>query len=58
MSQTQLYAWCREKGLFEHQLKAWRDAFCSAPVILLCHKIYDITINTVHVDSKRHEYIR
>jgi len=31
MSQTQLHAWCREKGLFEHQLKAWRDAFCSAP---------------------------
>jgi len=32
MPQTQLHAWCREKGLFEHQLKAWRDAFCSAPV--------------------------
>lgn len=31
MSQTQLHAWCREKRLFEHQLKAWRDAFCSAP---------------------------
>ena len=31
MSQTQLHAWCREKGLFDHQLKAWRDAFCSAP---------------------------
>ena len=23
-----LNAWCREKGLFEHQLIAWRDAFC------------------------------
>ena len=22
-------AWCREKGLFEHQLSAWREAFCS-----------------------------
>ena len=32
MDQTQLHAWCREKGLFEHQLKSWRDAFCSAPV--------------------------
>lgn len=31
LSQTQLHAWCREKGLFEHQLKAWRDAFCSVP---------------------------
>ena len=31
MPQTQLHAWCREKGLFEHQLKAWRDAFCSVP---------------------------
>ena len=24
-----LHAWCREKGLFEHQLKQWRDAFCA-----------------------------
>jgi hypothetical protein len=32
MDQAQLHAWCREKGLFEHQLKSWRDAFCSAPV--------------------------
>lgn len=32
MNPTQLHAWCREKGLFEHQLKAWREAFCSAPV--------------------------
>jgi hypothetical protein len=31
MEPMQLHAWCREKGLFEHQLKAWRDAFCSAP---------------------------
>lgn len=23
-----LHAWCREKGLFEHQLIQWRDAFC------------------------------
>lgn len=23
-----LNAWCREKGLFEHQLKQWREAFC------------------------------
>ncbi len=29
MTPTQLHAWCREKGLFEHQLKTWRDAFCS-----------------------------
>jgi transposase-like protein len=27
---AELHAWCREKGLFEHQLKAWREAFCSA----------------------------
>ena len=26
-----LHAWCREKGLFEHQLIAWRDAFCAIP---------------------------
>jgi len=25
-----LHAWCREKGLFEHQLIQWRDAFCAA----------------------------
>ena len=24
-----LHAWCREKGLFEHQLNQWRQAFCS-----------------------------
>ena len=30
MSLTQLHAWCREKGLFEHQLKAWGETFCSA----------------------------
>ncbi|MDH6185313.1 transposase [Polaromonas sp. CG_23.6] len=30
MTPTQLHAWCREKGLFEHQLKAWGEAFCSA----------------------------
>jgi hypothetical protein len=24
-----LHAWCREKGLFEHQLQAWREAFCA-----------------------------
>ena len=25
-----LSSWCREKGLFEHQLKQWNDAFCSS----------------------------
>ena len=25
-----LHAWCREKGLFEHQLVQWRQAFCVA----------------------------
>ena len=24
-----LHAWCREKGLFEHQLQSWREAFCA-----------------------------
>lgn len=24
-----LHAWCREKGLFEHQLESWRQAFCA-----------------------------
>ena len=28
LSGPELHAWCREKGLFEHQLIAWRDAFC------------------------------
>ena len=31
LSGSALHAGCREKGLFEHQLKQWRDAFC-APV--------------------------
>ena len=30
IAETQLLAWCREKGLFAHQLKAWGEAFCSA----------------------------
>jgi len=29
LSGTALHAWCREKGLFEHQLTQWRDGFCS-----------------------------
>jgi hypothetical protein len=29
LSGAALHAWCREKGLFEHQLKQWRDAFCA-----------------------------
>ena len=29
LSGEALYAWCREKGLFEHQLTAWRQAFCT-----------------------------
>ena len=24
-----LHAWCREKGLFEHQLIQWRETFCA-----------------------------
>ena len=30
LSGPALHAWCREKGLFEHQLHAWREAFCSS----------------------------
>ena len=29
LSGPALHAWCREKGLFEHQLVQWRDAFCA-----------------------------
>lgn len=25
-----LHTWCRERGVFEHQLQAWRGAFCAA----------------------------
>lgn len=25
-----LHAWCRDKGLFEHQLNAWAEAFCTS----------------------------
>ena len=31
LSGEALHAWCREKGLFEHQLTAWREAFCASP---------------------------
>lgn len=30
LSGTELHAWCRERGLFEHQLQAWHRAFCAA----------------------------
>ena len=30
LSGAALHAWCREKGLFEHQLVQWREAFCAA----------------------------
>ena len=29
LSGETLHAWCREKGLFEHQLQTWREAFCA-----------------------------
>ena len=29
LSGPELHTWCREKGLFEHQLQAWREAFCT-----------------------------
>ena len=29
LSGSTLHAWCREKGLFEHQLSEWRAAFCA-----------------------------
>jgi len=29
LSGPALHAWCREKGLFEHQLTQWRESFCS-----------------------------
>jgi transposase-like protein len=32
LSGPELHVWCRERGLFEHQLKAWRAAFCAPPV--------------------------
>lgn len=32
-----LHAWCREKGLFEHQLVSWRQAFFATPEPGLAH---------------------
>jgi transposase-like protein len=29
LSGEALHAWCRERGLFAHQLQAWREAFCT-----------------------------
>jgi transposase-like protein len=29
LGESDLHAWCREKGLFVHQLLAWRQAFCA-----------------------------
>jgi hypothetical protein len=30
LSGPALHAWCREKGLFEHQLRQWHTEFCDA----------------------------
>ena len=30
LSGPALHAWCREKGLFEHQLQQWSQDFCAA----------------------------
>jgi len=30
LSDTDLHAWCRERGLFEYQLQQWRTAFCQS----------------------------
>jgi len=30
LSGPELQAWCRKKGLFEHQLIPWSAAFCAA----------------------------
>ena len=30
LSGPALHAWCREKGLFEHQLQQWNQDFCAA----------------------------
>ena len=32
LSGPTLHAWCREKGLFAHQLTQWRESFCSPAV--------------------------
>ena len=32
LSDAALGAWCRERGLFEHQLKLWREDFCAPAV--------------------------
>jgi transposase-like protein len=29
LSDEALHAWCREKGLYAHQLQTWREAFCT-----------------------------
>ena len=49
-----LHAWCREKGLFEHQLKAWREAFCSAtPADSKDAKLALRELQVKHVDLQR-----
>ena len=32
LSDSALAAWCRERGLFEHQLRQWREDFCTLAV--------------------------
>jgi len=36
LKDEELHAWCRQRGLFEHQLQQWRAQFCSIdqPVVV------------------------
>lgn len=50
MTGPALAAWCREKGLFEHQLQQWRASFCA-----MGHVGAQVTSNAQHGQGQLRE---
>jgi transposase len=47
-----LHAWCSEKGLFEHQLIPWRDAFCASTQPAAASAVEQRLANTARLGCK------
>ena len=54
-----LHAWCRERGLFEHQLIQWREIFCTATQPAAASTAEQRTANTAMRElQSRHDQLQ
>ena len=54
-----LHAWCRERGLFEHQLIQWRETFCTATQPAAASTAEQRTANTAMRElQSRHDQLQ